>query len=92
MEVVIEEMTVNVHATDRSVGEGIRRELARLLEDRLRSLRHDPAADGALDLGTVDLGSVPMPASRDAAATAGLIADRLVAWLQGVLTQPQEAP
>jgi hypothetical protein len=91
MEVVIEEMTVQIGAHDRPVDERLGQELRRLLEERIPGLRHEPSLRGLRELGTVDLGTLELPATRDPAAIAGLIADRLVGWLQDLLTQPEEA-
>ncbi|MFO1061459.1 MAG: hypothetical protein U1E53_31375 [Dongiaceae bacterium] len=90
MDVEIGEMTVQLGLRDQHAGEQVGRELRRLIVERLAGLRHDPDASGTLDIGAVDLGTLAMPASRDPAAIAGLIADRLAGWLQDALARPEE--
>jgi hypothetical protein len=62
-----------------------------LLRQRLAGWRPDIAGASPVALGNIDLGRVEVAARLDGPALATLIADRLIAQLDGALTRPGAA-
>jgi hypothetical protein len=62
-----------------------------LLRQRLAGWRPDIAGVSPVALGNLDLGRVDVAARLDAPVLATLIADRLIAQLDGALTRPGAA-
>ena len=65
--------------------------IEQLLRQRLAGWRPEFAAVSAIALGNVDLGRIDIAGRLDAPALATLIADRLIAQLDGALAEPKPA-
>ena len=76
----VDRLQVALHGVSAIVAEDFSTRIGRALEQRLSGLPAD-AVTAELDLGLLELGRIDLKDTPDAAALAGIVADRLVAVL-----------
>jgi hypothetical protein len=86
--VLIDRIALTLFGLSPAEAQGAADAFAPLLRERLAGWRPDVAGAAPVDLGNLDLGSVDIAVRLDAPALATLLADRLIAQLDGALAAP----